>query len=149
VAAAVGLVIRPNPLHGALCLVANLIAVAVLYLFQAAEFLALVQVIVYAGAIMVLFVFAIMLLIPGRAETGPDPLRRWRRLAPPAAAVLGLIVLGVVGRTGRAAGPGSAGTAAEVGRRLFTDYLVPFEITSVLLLAALVGALALGRRREA
>jgi NADH-quinone oxidoreductase subunit J len=149
VAAAVGLVVRPNPLHGALFLVANLFGVAVLYLFQAAEFLALVQVIVYAGAIMVLFVFAIMLLIPGRAETGPDPLARGRRLAIPAAAVLGLVVLAVVARAGRPAVPGPAGTAGALGSELFTTYLLPFEVTSLLLLAALVGALALARRREA
>ena len=81
---ALGLVIRPNPLHGALFLVGNLFCVAVLYLMLRAEFLALAQVIVYAGAIMVLFIFAIMLLIPGRAEAGPDPLARARRLALPA-----------------------------------------------------------------
>ena len=148
IATAIGLVIRPNPLHGALFLVANLFAVAVLYLLQGAEFLALVQIIVYAGAIMVLFVFAIMLLIPGRAEPGPDPLASWRRLAVPAAGVLGLAVIAVVARMGRPAGAAPAGTSAEIGRRLFTTYLVPFEITSLLLLAALVGALALARRRE-
>ena len=86
---ALGLVVRPNPLHGALFLVGNLFCVAVLYLMLRAEFLALAQVIVYAGAIMVLFIFAIMLLIPGRAEAGPDPLARARRLALPLAAVLG------------------------------------------------------------
>jgi len=68
IASAVGLVVRPNPLHGALFLIGNLFCVAVLYLMLRAEFLALAQVIVYAGAIMVLFIFAIMLLIPGRAE---------------------------------------------------------------------------------
>jgi NADH-quinone oxidoreductase subunit J len=147
VGSAVGLVVRPNPLHGALFLVANLFCVAVLYLLQQAEFLALTQVIVYAGAIMVLFVFAIMLLVPGRAEAGPDPLARWRRLALPAGAVFGLAVLAVVARGSGAPGPAPAGTAAAVGRRLFTDYLLPFEVTSLLLLAALVGALALTRRR--
>src|SRR5262249_59458661 len=89
---ALGLVIRPNPLHGALFLVANLFCVAVLYLMLRAEFLALAQVIVYAGAIMVLFIFAIMLLIPGRAEEGPDPLSRARRFArPPAAGPRGAV----------------------------------------------------------
>src|SRR5262249_60390857 len=92
VVSAVGLVVRPNPLHGALYLVANLFCVAVLYLLQRAEFLALAQVIVYAGAIMVLFIFAIMLLIPGRAEEGPDPLSRARRFArPPAAGPRGAV----------------------------------------------------------
>lgn len=148
VASAVGLVVRPNPLHGALFLVANLFCVAVLYLMLQAEFLALAQVIVYAGAIMVLFVFAIMLLIPGRAETGPDPLARGRRLALPVAAALGLIVILVVAGASPPAGrPAAPGFAEPLGRLLFTDYLFPFEVTSILLLAALVGALALARRR--
>ncbi|PYM59470.1 MAG: NADH-quinone oxidoreductase subunit J [Candidatus Rokuibacteriota bacterium] len=146
VLSAVGLVVRTNPLHGALFLVANLFCVAVLYLVQRAEFLALAQVIVYAGAIMVLFVFAIMLLVPGRAETGPDPLRGARRLAVPVATGLGLVVVLVVARTG---GGGSAPPPTGVGalgRLLFTDYLFPFEVTSLLLLAALVGALVLAKR---
>src|ERR1700675_3459020 len=90
VVSAVGVVVRRNPLHAALFLVANLFCVAVLYLLQRAEFLALAQVIVYTGAIMVLFLFAIMLLIPGRTETGLDPLRPMRQLAVPVAGILGL-----------------------------------------------------------
>lgn len=152
-AAAVGLVVRPNPLHGALFLVVNLFCVAVLYLLLEAEFLALAQVIVYAGAIMVLFVFAIMLLIPGRAETGPDPLARQRRLALPLGALLGVVVVVAVARAGARSAPGAtpegAGGLAALGRLLFTDYLFPFEVTSVLLLAALVGALSLAKRRGA
>jgi NADH-quinone oxidoreductase subunit J len=144
---ALGLVIRPNPLHGALFLVANLFCVAVLYLMLRAEFLALAQVIVYAGAIMVLFLFAIMLLVPGRAEAGPDPLARARRLALPLAAAFGLAVVLVAGRTRGAAPDAPPGGVAAIGRLLFTDYLFPFEVTSLLLLAALVGALTLAKRR--
>ena len=144
---ALGLVIRPNPLHGALFLVANLFCVAVLYLMLRAEFLALAQVIIYAGAIMVLFIFAIMLLGPSRAEAGPDPLARARRLALPLAAVLGLAVVLVAGRTRGAAPDAPPGGVGAIGRLLFTDYLFPFEVTSLLLLAALVGALTLARRR--
>jgi NADH-quinone oxidoreductase subunit J len=147
VVTAVGLVIRPNPLHGALFLVANLFCVAVLYLMLRAEFLALAQVIVYAGAIMVLFLFAIMLLIPGRAEPGPDPLARARRLAVPVAGLLGLAIVLVVGRTGGPAPVAPPGGAGAIGRLLFTDYLLPFEVTSLLLLAALVGALTMAKRR--
>ncbi len=148
VASAVGLVLRPNPLHGALFLVGNLFCVAVLYLMLRAEFLALVQVIVYAGAIMVLFIFAIMLLIPGKAEAGPDPLARQRLLALPFAGLLGLIVVLVLPRAGtRQAAPAEAVGVQTVGGLLFTEYLVPFEVTSVLLLAALVGALVLAKRR--
>ena len=145
---ALGLVIRPNPLHGALFLVGNLFCVAVLYLLLRAEFLALAQIIVYAGAIMVLFIFAIMLLIPGRAEYGADPLARARRLALPVAAVFGIaVLLAAVGRVGGPEVPASEGGVGAIGRLLFTDYLFPFEVTSLLLLAALVGALTLARRR--
>ncbi len=147
IATAVGLVVRPNPLHGALFLVGNLFCVAVLFLMLGAEFLALAQVIVYAGAIMVLFILAIMLLIPGRAESGPDPLARARRLALPLAAALGLAVVLVASRTGGPAPSAPPGGAGAIGRLLFTDYLFPFEVTSLLLLAALVGALTLAKRR--
>jgi NADH-quinone oxidoreductase subunit J len=147
VGTAVGLVIRPNPLHGALFLVGNLFCVAVLFLMLGAEFLALVQVIVYAGAIMVLFIFAIMLLIPGRAEPGPDSLARARRVALPVGAALAAAILVAAARTGGPAAAPPPGGVATIGRLLFTDYLFPFEVTSVLLLAALVGALALARRR--
>ena len=149
IGSAIGLVVRPNPLHGALFLVGNLFCVAVLYLMLRAEFLALAQVIVYAGAIMVLFIFAIMLLIPGKAEIGPDPLRGQRRLALPLGGALGLIVVLVIARIGVARRPasGTDGGIGTIGRLLFTDYLLPFEITSILLLAALVGALTLAKRR--
>lgn len=150
IGSAIGLVVRPNPLHGALFLVGNLFCVAVLYLMLRAEFLALAQVIVYAGAIMVLFIFAIMLLIPGKTEIGPDPLRGERRLALPLGGVLGLVVVLVIARMGIARGPAPGGTdggIGTIGRLLFTDYLFPFEVTSILLLAALVGALTLAKRR--
>ena len=145
---AVGLVVRPNPLHGALFLVGNLFCVAVLYLMLRAEFLALLQVIIYAGAIMVLFIFAIFLLVPARAETGPDPLGPQRLLALPFAGLLGLAVVLVLPQAGgQAPGPGPVVGVRTIGRLLFTDYLLPFEVTSVLLLAALIGALVMAKRQ--
>src|SRR5881628_3690325 len=93
---ALGLVLKKNAIHGALFLVVNLGSVAALYLTLGAEFLAAAQVIVYAGAIMVLFVFAIMVLIPGKEETGVDPRRPWRLVALPAAALLLAMVLAIV-----------------------------------------------------
>jgi len=147
IGSALGLILRKNAIHGALFLVVNLGAIAALYLMLGAEFLAAAQVIVYAGAIMVLFIFAIMLLIPGRAEAGPDSLGRARRLALPVAGGLGLIVVLVVARAGGPAASAPAGGVGAIGRLLFTDYLFPFELTSVLLLAAMVGALLLARRR--
>jgi NADH-quinone oxidoreductase subunit J len=147
---ALGLILKRNPIHGALFLVVNLGCVAVFYLMLGAEFLAAAQVIVYAGAIMVLFVFAIMVLIPGKEETGPDPRRSTRVLALPVGGLL-LVQLAVILWTRRGA-PAPAPAPAEggvesLGTLLFTDYLFPFELTSILLLAAMVGVLVLARRR--
>jgi NADH-quinone oxidoreductase subunit J len=148
IGSAVGLLLKKNPIHGALFLVVNLGAVAALYLMLGAEFLAAAQVIVYAGAIMVLFVFAIMVLIPGKEETTEDPRRRYRLLAVPVGAALFLELLVIVARRGPPSGlPAVAGTAETIGRVLFTQYLLPFELTSVLLLAAMVGVLLLAKRR--
>ena len=171
VASALALVLRRNPIHGALFLVVNLGCVAVFYLLLGAEFLALAQVIIYAGAIMVLFVFAIMVLIPGKEETGPDPLRRQRLLAVPLGALLLLETALVLRSRVLSAGPSRLpslqgarglqlgvpsaavpppvrpGGIESVGRLLLGDYLFAFEVTSVLLLAALVGVLALAKRR--
>jgi NADH-quinone oxidoreductase subunit J len=148
VGSALGLVLKRNPVHGALFLVVNLGAIAALYLTLGAEFLAAAQVIVYAGAIMVLFVFAIMVLIPGKEETGPDPRRRYRLLAVPVGLVLlGELALIAARRGGAPRGPGGPGGVEAIGRIIFTDYLFPFELTSVLLLAAMVGVLLLARRR--
>jgi NADH-quinone oxidoreductase subunit J len=146
---ALALILRKNAIHGALFLIVNLGSIAVLYLMLGAEFLAAAQVIVYAGAIMVLFVFAIMVLIPGKEETGPDPRRGARLLAVPIGALMFLLLAIVV--AGRWSGPrgpaGPSGNVAAVGRLLFTNYLFPFELASVLLLAAMVGVLLLARRR--
>jgi NADH-quinone oxidoreductase subunit J len=149
VGSAAGLLVRRNPIHGALFLVVNLGTIAALFLTLRAEFLAAVQVIVYAGAIAVLFVFAIMVLIPGKEETGPDPLRGQRLLTVPVVAVL-LILLALVLDSGTFRGavkPALPGGTEAVGRVLFTDYLFPFEVTSVLLLVAIVGVMALTKRR--
>jgi NADH-quinone oxidoreductase subunit J len=145
---ALGLILKRNPIHGALFLVVNLGCVAVFYLMLGAEFLAAAQVIVYAGAIMVLFVFAIMVLIPGKEETGPDPRRATRVLALPVGGLL-LVQLAVIlwTRRGAPSAPSPVGSVASLGTLLFTDYLFPFELTSVLLLAAMVGVLVLARRR--
>ena len=143
VGSALGLVFKRNPIHGALFLVVNLGSVAALYLTLGAQFLAAAQVIVYAGAIMV--------LIPGKEETGPDPRRAYRVLALPVGAVLLALLVAVVaaGARGRAPAATAAPDGVEaIARLLFTDYLFPFELTSVLLLAAMVGVILLSRRRE-
>lgn len=147
IGSALGLVLRRNPIHGALFLVVNLGCVAVLYLMLGAEFLAAAQVIIYAGAIMVLFVFAIMVLLPRTEESGPDPLRPYRLLALPLGVLLWLEIALILRSTSVApAATRPPGDVASMGRLLFGDYLFPFEVTSVLLLAAMVGVLALAKR---
>lgn len=153
---AVGVVLSRHPVHAALMLIMTLFAVAVLFIEQDANFLAAIQVIVYAGAIVVLFLFVIMFLGVDRQEDlSHDPLRGQRILAPllVALGLAGVLVLGVgahwaIGArsvVGPARGqPG--GEVAALGRAVFTVYLFPFEITVGLLVTAIVGAVVLARR---
>jgi NADH-quinone oxidoreductase subunit J len=154
VATAVVMVLQTNPVRSALFLVLNLFSVAVLYLLLHAWFLAAVQVIVYAGAIMVLFLFVIMLLNLGTPDRTVDPLRPQQ----PIAVLAGLILAGVIGWTVLStvqvpAGvrPDSLlGTVESVGTNLFDPnqpWLFPFEVTSILLLIAVIGAVVLAKRR--
>jgi NADH-quinone oxidoreductase subunit J len=148
IGSALGLVLKRNPIHGALFLVVNLGSIAALYLMMGYEFLAFAQVIVYAGAIMVLFLFAIFVLIPGKEETGPDSRRAWRLLAAPLGAALFIELALVLAVRGTASAPPAPPLGFQASMTvLFTDYLFPFELTSVLLLAAMVGVLLLARRR--
>jgi NADH-quinone oxidoreductase subunit J len=148
VGSALGLLLKRNPIHGALFLVVNLGSIAALYLMMGYEFLAFAQVIVYAGAIMVLFLFAIFVLIPGKEETGPDPRRAWRLAAIPLGGVFLLeLALAMAVRGTAPAPPAPPLTFQASMALLFTDYLFAFELTSVLLLAAMVGVLVLARRR--
>ncbi|HEY1636204.1 MAG TPA: NADH-quinone oxidoreductase subunit J [Acidimicrobiales bacterium] len=154
VAGAVGVIAARNPVHSALMLVMTLFGIAVLFVEQSADFLAVVQVIVYAGAIVVLFLFVIMLLGVDRLEAlQRDPLPAQRPLALIiGAAGLSLLlflagihwVTGAHSLAGPSAGPGS--NVEKLARSLFTTYLLPFEVTSVLLVIAVVGAVVLSRR---
>ena len=145
---AVSLVAQRNPLYSAISLVGVFIALAGLYLLLAAPFIAAVQVIVYAGAIMVLVVFVIMLLNVEEEEHRPANLRYIL-----AAVLLGAILFGeaafilfsVVTPDATPETTG-VGLTASIGAGLFTEYLLPFEITSVLLLMAIVGSVTLARR---
>jgi NADH-quinone oxidoreductase subunit J len=152
-AGALGVVFARNAVHAAMLLVAVLISIAVMFLLQDAQLLAAVQVIVYAGAIVVLFLFVIMLLGIDRHESLHDPVRSIR----PAAIVLGVLglleVLFLAGRqwvTGSPSGPsltsGPGDNVEKVARTLFTDYLWPFEILTILLVVAVVGGVVLARR---
>jgi len=152
---AIGVVIARNPVHGALMLVMTLFGIAVLFVLQRDDFLAAVQVIVYAGAIVVLFLFVIMFLGVDREENiAAEPLRGQRPLAVALVAlgVTGLLLLGEISKwtTGAPSVAGSTNSAtsnvAQLGTSVYTTYLFPFEITSALLVIAVVGAVALARR---
>ena len=156
-AGAVGVVVARNPVHSALMLVMTLFGVAVMFVLQQASFLAAVQVIVYAGAIVVLFLFVIMFLGVDREENiAVEPLRGQRPLAV-ARVVLGatgLLLLGEVSKwtTGQPHVAGTDTGAPNVnllGKSLYTTYLFPFEATSALLIIAVVGAVVLARRPPA
>jgi NADH-quinone oxidoreductase subunit J len=147
-----------SAVHVALFLVATQFALAVAFLLQGAFFVAAVQVIVYAGAIMVLFLFVIMLLGVDRREALIEPLPGQRPLAIGLGALLVLEILYASIRGVELANMGPDGSAAlaqlnsdpgnveALARLLFSDFLLPFEATSILLVAAIVGVMALARR---
>ncbi|TAK25541.1 MAG: NADH-quinone oxidoreductase subunit J [Chloroflexota bacterium] len=141
-----------NPVHCALFLVLTLFCVAIMFLSLSAEFLAAVQVLVYAGAIMVLFLFVITLLNPLQPES-PDRLRNQTLFTGGLALIL-LIEFWLIVQSGALAVlPGTAPKLSDVpniealGLALFSTYVVPFEVTSIVLLVAMVGAVVLARGR--
>ena len=148
---------RRNPVASALWLVITLFSLAALFVMLDAQFLGVLQVLVYAGAIMVLFLFVIMLLNLGRGAPGDIKGGAGKLVATLLAGGLGLQLVAVVRMAPPAdirMPPGSMaalqraeGPVAVVGRALYGDYLVPFEITSLLLLAAIVGAVVLAKRK--
>lgn len=149
VVTSIGVVAARNPVRSALNLVANFFALAVLYLFLYAQFVAAVQIIVYAGAIMVLFLFTIMLLNLGSPAELADR-GEIKRPITWGLALLFVIVLagGVFARLGEAqTAQDDMGTVQMVGKFLFTDWVYPFELTSILLLIAIVGAIVMAKRR--
>ena len=153
---ALGVIFSRNPVHSALMLIMTLFGIAVLFVAQEAHFLAAVQVIVYAGAIVVLFLFVIMLLGVDQAESlDTEPIGGQRPAAGVVAlASVGLIVLLAVRAVQVSSGARSVSgeldaegsNLEKIARVLFTDYLFAFEVTSVLLVIAVVGAVVLSRR---
>lgn len=150
VGCAINMLVQKHPIHGAISLIGVMASLAMLYLILGGEFIAAAQVIVYAGAIMVLFVFVIMLLNAGREGPSRQPrMVLWLGI-PVFAGLVG--VLGFVARLVAAQGEGvrfggfTGGTAHAVGMKLFTEYLLPFELTSVLVLIAILGAIVLARK---
>jgi NADH-quinone oxidoreductase subunit J len=158
-AGAVGVVASSNPVHAALSLVATLFGVAVLFVAEEANFLAAVQVIVYAGAIVVLFLFVIMFLGVDRAENlRVEPLGGGQRIAAGflGAGVVALVLAALADTSGEATGGSSlvgplasGGEQTDIGvlgEAIFTRYVFAFELTSVLLVIAVVGAVLLASR---
>ncbi|HEX3281994.1 MAG TPA: NADH-quinone oxidoreductase subunit J [Pyrinomonadaceae bacterium] len=151
IGSAIAVVSQRNPLYSAISLIGVFIALASIYVTLAAPFIAAVQVIVYAGAIMVLVIFVIMLLNVEHEE----PRRKRLKFLVPAALVMAAILIGETafilysvqttsGQTSRTLS--DVGLTHSIGEGLFTLYLLPFEITSILLLMAIVGAMSLARR---
>jgi NADH-quinone oxidoreductase subunit J len=155
VAGALLLILAREPIHSALALVLVMISLAALYLLLGAEFIAAVQIIVYAGAIMVLFVFVIMLLNAGAEER-----TNWSSIAKYAGVPLAIFLLLEVAHWMARAGPGvgnangaermtnTAVSTRALSELLFQKYLFPFEATSILILIAVLGALVLAKRDE-
>lgn len=152
-ASAILMVTQRNPIHSILFLVVNFFSLAVLYLTLQAQFIAVIQVLVYAGAIMVLFLFVIMLL-----NLAVAPKQRQKReltawIAVVLSLLLGFEIFYVVQLTGDdysmslSEQAGVIGTVEFMGKELFTKYLFPFEVTSILLLAAIVAAIVLAKRK--
>ena len=146
----VSLIVQRHPIRSALSLIMVMVALAGLYLLQGAERVAAIQIIVYAGAIMVLFVFVIMLLNAGEEER-TNMSRMARYLGLPLGFFLLLQLAWWVGRgTQGMAGAASASPAMtkSLSRLLFTDFLLPFELTSILILVAILGAVVLAKREN-
>jgi NADH-quinone oxidoreductase subunit J len=159
VGGAVNLLVQKHPINSALSLIVVMGSLALIYLLLGAEFVAAVQIIVYAGAVMVLFVFVIMLLNAGEEERLPHRSRVATMLGVPALIIgLGIAVAFVTHVIGadRVAiggpeimnGSDVFGNPQAIGNLLFSKYLLPFEVTSVLILIAIMGAVVLARREE-
>ncbi len=148
---AIGVVALPNAVRSALCLVVNFFMLAFLYFTLNCEMLGITQVVVYTGAIMVLFLFVIMLLNLG----APQALFERRDLKWVGGGVFGLALLGMVGaqvlmplqKISTVNSKPDFGSPQQVGLTLFSSYLYPFEIVSVLLLIGIVGSILLAKRR--
>jgi len=154
IAGALALILAREPVHSALALVLVMISLAILYLLLGAAFIAAIQILVYAGAIMVLFVFVIMLLNAGEeVRTNVSRLAKWVGLP------LGVFFLVEMAYSlfreygGRAAATSAAAApdpqlTQQLSMKLFTEFVLPFELTSILILIAVLGALVLAKRES-
>jgi NADH-quinone oxidoreductase subunit J len=147
----INLIVQRHPIHSALSLVVVMVALAGLYLLMGAEFVAAVQIIVYGGAIMVLFIFVIMLLNAGEEErTNFSKLATFAGI-PLAVAVTGLIAAAIVHSNVVLPSPGPSGALTStrtLSTLLFSEFVYPFELTSFLILVAILGAIVLAQREN-
>jgi NADH-quinone oxidoreductase subunit J len=150
VGAAINVLVQKHVLYSSLSLIVMLTSISALFILLQAEFLAVINVIVYAGAIMVLFVFVIMLLnLPADPsdEKETDRLRWLKFIGIPLGIFLLLLVGATVWNVGKAANATQmTGTAEAIGQSMFTEYLLPFELTSLLILIALMGAVVFAKK---
>ena len=148
---AISLILQRHPIHSALSLIVVMVALAGLYLLMGAEFVAAVQIIVYGGAIMVLFIFVIMLLNAGAEErTNMSKMAGWAGL-PLAIALMGFLAAAVARSTDRVQAVAQSGAPAPtkvVAGLLFQEFVYPFELTSFLILVAIIGAIVLAQREK-
>ena len=157
---ALGVILLRNPVHCALMLVITLFGIALEFIDQSADFLAAVQIIVYAGAVVILFLFVIMFLGVDRKEAiGAEP-KKFQR---PLAIILGIVALveilalsridhwssGAPSQSGALTGPNTGDNVQKLGQAIYTGYLLPFEMTAALLVIAVVAAVVLSRRHNA
>ena len=148
IGAAINVLAQKHVLYSALSLIVLLVAMSGLFILLQADFLAVINIIVYAGAIMVLFVFVIMLLnLHDYEEQGADRLRWLKFLGIPMALFLLFTIFAAVVNVGEEPVRGLlAGTPEAIGRTLFSEYLLPFEVTSLLILIALMGAVIFAKK---
>jgi NADH-quinone oxidoreductase subunit J len=152
IGSALAVVFSKNPVHSVLFLIVTFFAISGHYILLNAQFLAIVNIIVYAGAIMVLFLFVVMLMNLNK-QSEPQRNLWWIVLGIVAGGSMLLTIVFVTRdiRTNAAPiemGDGNIGLIEELGKKLFTDYVIPFEISSVLFLSAIVGAVVLGRKES-
>jgi len=151
ISASILVVTQRNPIAAVMYLLTSFVAQVILFIQLSAAFLAMLQIIVYAGAILVLFLFVIMLLNLRREDFGKDIKMRYKPVAVAFAIVLLLQVIVVINGSqlalkAQAALPADFGSVNAVGAELFTHYLYPFELTSILLIVAVLGAVVMAKR---
>jgi NADH-quinone oxidoreductase subunit J len=152
VVSAIVMITRPNPVMSVLYLIVNFFCLALLYLTLHAQFIAIIQILVYAGAIMVLFLFVIMLLNLGDEKQFFEQQKKYLAFVGIGLAALAFleIIAGIVLVPKISQVPGVSlqiGSVESIGKVLFRDYLFPFEITSMLLLAAMIGVIVLAKKK--